>query len=83
MRIQYCACAAVIEHVTCCLSSTSCYSNSEAGPPDTKLKEHHARNPIAMEGDPRSLRVKIISMGAAECGKVSLCMLCVHNILEP
>jgi hypothetical protein len=29
---------------------------------------------IAMEGDSRSLRVKIISMGAPECGKVSLCV---------
>lgn len=75
---RYCACAAVIVHVTCCLYSASCHSNSEAGPlgimPET----------IAMEGDPRSLRVKIISMGAAECGKVSLCILCAHiiNILE-
>lgn len=34
-----------------------------------------------MEGDPRSLRVKIISMGAAECGKVSFCTLTGRRVV--
>lgn len=70
------ACAAVIDHVTdtSCLYRASCYSSWEAWPLDEGLKNSMP----AMEGDARSLRVKIISMGAAECGKVSLCILCVH-----
>ena len=70
------ACAAVIDHVTdtSCLYCASCYSSWEAWPLDEGLKNSMP----AMEGDARSLRVKIISMGAAECGKVSLCILCVH-----
>ena len=58
-----------------CLCITNCCHSDQKAWPQVPA----CSMPETMEGDPRSLRIKIISMGAAECGKVSFCILKEHT----